>query len=286
MIIIENNRFKAAIRTRGAELASFFEKSNGRERIWQADPDVWGGSAPILFPIIGKLKDQVTQIDGEFFEIPKHGLLRHRDAELLKHENDVAVFKFSSDEDTLRLYPFHFDFIVTFQLSDKGLQVSYEISNIGEGPMLFAVGSHPALSLDLDAVPLNEYSIEFSHPETLDLYGLQDGLLVKRQTDYLKDESVIRLSDSLFDDDALIFKDVQSRKITLQPTGIEIDTHDNPHLGIWAKPGAPYVCIEPWHSFDDSSDADGIFENKPGIKTLLPSEIFETRYDISIVQNQ
>jgi len=281
MITIENKRFKAAIRMRGAELASFYEMPSGQELIWQAAPEVWAGSAPILFPIVGKLKNGATQIGGKKFKIPKHGLLRTRYPVLIRHEKNVAVLKFNSTAETLKYYPFHYGFIVTFQLSGEGLEVNYEILNTGSLPMLFSVGSHPAFALDLKYFCLSEYTIEFSNNETLDLYGLVDGFLAKRQNEYLKNQKTLSLSETIFDKDVLIFKNVKSRKITLQPSGIEIDMGNSPHLGIWAKPNASFVCIEPWHSFDDASGDDGVFENKPGIMMLWPNETFETGYTIN-----
>ena len=139
---------------------------------------------------------------------------------------------------------------------------------------------------NLSSCGLSEYSIEFNEPETLDLYGLRNGFLTKIQNKYLINRRTISLSKTLFDEDALIFKNVQSRKVSLQPTGVEIDIGNNPHLEIWAKPGAPFVCIEPWHSFDDASSGDGIFKNKPGIMTLPANETFKTEYFISVGSNR
>ncbi len=280
MITIENENFSAGIRLRGAELASLKDRATGRELIWQADPKIWGGSAPILFPIVGKLKNGNTMINGSTYKIPKHGLLRTRDAKLVGQGADFAEFQFKSNNETLEHYPFHYLFTVTFQLLENGIDVNYEISNGGFTSMLYTIGSHPALALDLVSYDLSDYSIVFSERETCDLYGLVDGLLARLQTDYLENENLIRLSNSLFNNDALIFKDIWSRTIRIEPTGVEIDLRNHPHLGIWSKPGAPFVCIEPWHSFDDAADSDGIFENKPGIMTLPAGKTFETGYTI------
>ena len=284
MIAIENKRFSAEIRLNGAELASLKDKANERELIWQADPEIWGGSAPILFPIVGKLKNGTTRINGTSYEIPKHGVLRTREARLVEQSSDRVVLQFESDEETLKCYPFPFAFSVEFRLFENGLEVNYTIKNRSTESMLFSVGSHPAFALDLKSRALSDYFLEFSEPETLDLYGLVDGLLAKREDGYLQNETTIRISDTLFNDDALIFKDIKSRMVRINPAGIEVDLRDNPHLGIWAKPRAPYVCIEPWHSFDDSADSDGIFENKPGIISLPANESFGTGYSVRITR--
>lgn len=282
MIRIENKRFTAKVRARGAELASLKEKSTGREFIWQADPAIWGGSAPILFPIVGKLKDGQTLIDERPYAIPKHGVLRTRDAELVAHETDRARLRFESNAETLAVYPFAFRFTVEFRLLDDGLDVTYEVENPDTAPLLFSIGSHPAFALDLESRGIDEYTIEFSEPETLDLYGLRNGTLAKIENDYLRGEKTIRLTPTLFEEDALIFKDIQSRGARLEPLGLEIGFRDHPHVGIWAKPNAPYVCVEPWFTFDDTADGDGVFANKPGVMELEASGRFETGYTLRI----
>lgn len=283
MIQIENKHFSAAIRRKGAELASLIQKSSGCELIWQADPEIWGSSAPILFPIIGNLKNGKTIIDGKEYQIPKHGILRHRDATVVEQSDDSVTLRFESDFQTLEMYPFEFVFDVTFLLTEDGLAVDYEVVNSGDRDMLFSIGSHPAFALDAVAGS----SIEFSKPETLDLYGLnKNGLLFKRVGRWFKREQLIQLSERIFKDDALIFKNIQSRTIRLKTAGdrpnIELDIGNHPHLGLWAKPGAHYVCIEPWFSFDDAADSDGIFANKPGIRTLPNGQTFKTGYTIRV----
>lgn len=283
MITIENEHFSAAIRIKGAELASLKHKPSNCELIWQADPAIWGGSAPILFPIIGTLKNGKTQIGGREYEIPKHGLIRTMDAETVEQTEESVRLRFESNPQTLESYPFSFVLDVIFRLSENGLSVDYEVSHTGAEDLLFSIGSHPAFALD----SVVGTSIEFSQPETIHLYGLNSkGLLFRRVARWFKRETLIQLTDRIFNDDALIFKNVQSRTIRLKTAGdrpnLEIDLRNHPHLGIWAKPGAPYVCIEPWYSFNDASDSDGIFKNKPGILTLAAGKTFEAGYAIRL----
>ena len=284
MISIKNNTFSAAIRLAGAELASLKHNPSNCELIWQADPEIWGGSAPILFPIIGKLKGGKTSIDGAEYEIPKHGLLRQKDAELVERGDDFATLRFKSSPQSLKHYPFPFVFDVTFRLTETGLEVDYKITNSGDETMLFTVGSHPAFALD--SVPGS--SVEFCQAETLDLYGLNEkGFFFKRVGRWFKREQLIPLTDRIFKDDALIFQKIKSRTIRLKTAGdrpdLEVDIRNHPHLALWSRPGAPFVCIEPWFSFDDAADSDGIFENKPGMRTLPADQIFETGYTVRVI---
>ncbi len=287
MYHIQNDRFSAGIRAEGAELASLRDLTSGREWIWQADPTVWGSSAPILFPIVGFLKEGATRIEDSTYPIPKHGILRGRKTSLLELQENTIRLGFTSDAGTLALYPYPFEFEVSFHVCEDGLDVRYQIHNPGSTSMLFSVGSHPAFALDLSAAELSDYTIQFSEPETLDLYGLEDNLLVLKQEGYLTSEREIPLSASLFEQDALIFQHIQSRRIRLvcdrDPVQLEMEIGEAPHLGLWAKPGAPYVCIEPWFTYNDAADSDGQFEHKPGIMTLLPGSTFETGYQIRIL---
>lgn len=284
MIHIQNDHFRAAIRLRGAELASLQPKSNGCELIWQADPAIWGGSAPILFPIVGNLKGGTTRIEGAAYSIPKHGLLRQSIAQLVDQRADSVRLRFASSAQTLELYPFEFVFDALFELTDCGLKVDYEVVNPGSKELLFTLGSHPALALDSVAGT----SIEFSNPETLALYGLgKNGLLFRRVNRWFKREQRIPLTDRTFKDDALIFKNVTSRTIRLKTAGdrpdLEVDLRTHPHLALWSKPGAPFVCIEPWFSFDDAADSEGLFEHKPGVLRLAPQKTFATGYALRVV---
>jgi galactose mutarotase-like enzyme len=287
MITIENDRFTVGILKRGAELRSFYDKATGREIMWQADPDIWGGSAPILFPIVGKLRDGKTTINGRVYEIPKHGIVRQSDATVIDQGSDHVTFAFESDAETLKQYPFPFVLEVEFKLDFQSLEVLYRVKNTGSEEMLFTIGSHPAFALDLERATLDDYSIEFVEPATIDLHGLKNGLLAKKPANRHIDAHGVQLSASLFADDALIFPNLGTRTLRLKSNKetrcLEFDTHGAPHLGIWAKPGAAYVCLEPWYSFDDAPDCDGRFENKPGILQLTDGATFNTGYTIRVV---
>lgn len=288
MITIENENYSAAISPLGAELRSFYDKVEDREIMWQADPAVWGGCAPILFPIVGKLRDGRTRIDGREYEIPKHGLVRQREAALIDQGSDHVTFAFESDEETLKHYPFPFVLEVEFRLDFQSLDVLYRVKNTGPETMLFTIGSHPAFALDLERGRLEDYSIEFVEPASIDLHGLENGLLAKKTANRQIDAQGIPLSPTLFENDALIFPNLGSRILRLKSRNeshyLEIDTHGAPHLGLWAKPGAAYVCVEPWYSYDDRPDSDRHFENKPGIMRLASGNKFNTGYTIRVVK--
>jgi galactose mutarotase-like enzyme len=286
LFTIRNQNYSATISALGAELKSLKDPRSGEEFIWQGDPGIWKGSAPVLFPIVGRLKDGMYVLDGVEYNMPKHGLARSRKFTLWRDGENEKCFVLRSDTDTKQHYPFDFEFFVTFGLESSTLSVSYTVRNTGAGNMYFTLGSHPAFSLPLERAALEDYTIEFGKNETLDRYFLDNGLLcTSPQPRYLDNERSIRITQDLFNNDALIFKDIVSRKIDLahKQDGIRItlDTGGAPHLGIWAKPGAPFVCIEPWFGHDDPVDATFEFSRKNGIMTLSGGSEFRAGYQIS-----
>ncbi len=288
MIEIANRSSVAVIREQGAELSSL--KIGDDEVIWQSRPEVWSGSAPVLFPIIGRLKGGGYTHDGRRYDMAKHGLVRSRRLVVSQRGLDTVTFSLEADDSTRASYPFSFVFRVTFTLGVRSLGVSYEVDNDGDGEMYFSLGSHPAIRLPLDSAALEDYYVELSEPETLGRYRIVDGLLSVTSEPLLNNEREIPLTRHLFADDALVFRSVQSSSVSVKcrRSGrvVRIDTGGAPDLGLWAKPGADYVCIEPWWGTDDSADVDGELHHKPGIRSLAPGETFRTAIAITLTQPQ
>lgn len=274
---IKHKNTTATINPVGAELSSLLK--NGNEFLWQGDEQYWTGRAPILFPIVGALKDSQTTINNKTFQMPRHGLARHATFECIKQTDNAITMKLVADANTLSLYPWNFELTVRFLLHDNGLDIRYAVKNNDNNPMLFTIGSHPAFSLDLNSsTSLSDYEIQFNKNETLQQHVLNtDGLLELPTKPYPAPNNIIKLSDTIFDDDALVFRNINSDSISLrckQQTVLTIDTGGAPHLGLWAKPNAPFVCIEPWLGTSDFTDSDGRFENKSDLTSLLPDDTF------------
>ncbi len=282
---IRNECCSATISTLGAELKSLNDTQSGEEFIWQGDPGVWQGSAPVLFPVVGRLNNGGYTLGSREYKMPKHGLARTREFAVHREGGDEICFVLQSDAETKQFYPFDFNLFVAFELKNSVLSVSYIVRNTGDGLMYFTLGSHPAFSLPLGNERLEEYSIEFEKKETLDRYFLEDGLLcVSPQPRYLDNEGIIPITQDLFKNDALIFKNIRSHKIDLvhkrDGVRITVDTGGAPHLGIWAKPGAPFVCIEPWFGHDDPADSPSDLTQKSGIITLDVGSEYRAGYDL------
>lgn len=279
-ITISTHQFSAEISTFGAELQSLKNRETHEEYIWQRDPTIWGGSAPVLFPVVGRTKNASYRFEEKVYSMPLHGFAWTSDFVCTEQGTSHATFTLKDSPKTRKIYPFSFELRIDFKLSGKGLSISYTVTNPSEKSMWFTLGSHPAFALRSTA---ENYRIRFAQKETLDLYGIRDGLLEKIQTDYLHDQSIIPLHAHLFDNDALIFQDITSDSIRLESEnglGITVETGAAPHVGFWAKPGAPYVCIEPWYSVDETAVHNGELIDRPGMIQLNPLKTWRAGYSI------
>lgn len=287
IIKIHDDKYTAVIDSIGAELKSFCDCNNGDEMIWQADAAVWNGSAPILFPVIGRTKNDHYVWRNRSWKMPKHGLVRKQKWALLRQSDSELVFRISDNEFSRQYYPANFIFDAGFALIASALKISYQITNTGTDEMLFSVGSHPGINLPMDGTRLEDYYLIFNRQENCAVHRLlPTGLLAVKPERILCGEVRIPLTMELFQDDALFILGLASDEIRVcnDRTGriIRVRTGGAPDLGLWAKPGAAYVCIEPWFGYDDMDNHDGILEHKTGIIHLQPREIFATGYEISL----
>ena len=286
---IENEFLKITVKETGAELCSILNKENNKEYIWQADPEIWGSHAPNLFPIIGVIKDGKYYFEEKEYSVPKHGFIRHNENIRLKERtNHQLVFELLYSEETLEMYPFKFDFRIAFTLDGKSLEVNHHIINLDEKPIYFSLGGHPAFNIQhFENEKIEDYALVFDKKMNLETYVLnEEGLVSSTTENVLKNEHSIKLTEHIFDKDALIFKNIKSKKVDLvsEKNGkiLSVEFKDFRNLGIWAKPGAPYVCIEPWLGIADVEGTDQDLKNKEGIIKLEVENEFNADYTISI----
>ena len=284
---IKNDTLSVRANPLGAELSSI-QHSNGTEFLWQGDPDWWPRQAPVLFPIVGSLRNGRYTYDGHTYELPQHGFARDLPFETIEHSSDAITFRLTETPDTLKAYPFHFTFDVTFKLEGARLITLYTATNTGDSDMPFSVGGHAAFGFNWGPDDtLEDYYLSFDDPQTLNTFRLTDDkLLDTREERLLDNETDIQITKDIFATDALILLNDHPRHLTLRshkhPHSLRVEFDDFPHLGIWAKPGAPYVCIEPWQGHVDPANHDGNIFNKTGILTLKPGDTHCCRHDIII----
>ena len=281
-----NDTLSATISDRGAELKSLQHNASGEEYIWQGNAAIWKDSAPILFPVVGRLKGGAYSYQGKNYQLPIHGFASTALFSVVKKDDSSLTLLLKSNDATLQCFPFDFELLVTFRLQEASLAVDYCVRNTGKQAMFFTIGSHPGFSLPVKDGPVSDFFIEFEQPETLGLFQLDGDLLSVDAKPYLNNDAIIPLCENLFDHDALIFKNVKSRKVSLHHSQLgkrlTLHTGTAPHLGIWAKPAAPYVCLEPWHGHDDCIESATELSKKTGMLKLAPGAEFNTGYEIEI----
>lgn len=289
MLSIKHDQLTATINPLGAELSSL--QSQAQEYLWQGDASVWSGRAPILFPIVGTLVNNQMSYRGKTYQMPRHGIARKSTFTCIDQTDSKLSMRLRSNSQLLEMYPWDFELTVHFSLSADTLSITYEVVNQDTNSMIFTLGSHPSFLLpttdvNLKELSLNDFDIQFDHQETLQRVMLSKaGLLATDSSAFELENNTVRLSDTLFQEDALVFKNIESTKIVLrskQQPRLIVDTGGAPHLGIWAKPGARYVCIEPWYGVSDYSDSDGKFENKPDMMTLQPKQTFSHTIGVTV----
>ncbi|MBW1297344.1 aldose 1-epimerase family protein [Aquimarina litoralis] len=289
MFTIENDQLTVTINSVGAELSSIITKKDNKEYLWQGDPTIWASQAPVLFPIVGGLKNGTYRYQDQQYRLPKHGFIRYNDAiKGTQNSASKASFTLSSSEDTLEKYPFQFQFTISYKLVDHQLIVSHTVENHDTKTMYFSIGGHPAFNCPIDPLEnYEDYYIELERSKNMDCFVLtSDGLISDETISVMKDRK-IWLTDTLFDNDALIFKDIQANKATLihkeKGAIISMDFKDFPDLGIWAKPKAHYVCIEPWLGYADVISTTQNITEKEGIQQLEKEQIHSSQYTITMM---
>ena len=286
---IENQHLKIAVQETGAELVQIQSTITGKDFLWDADPNVWASHAPVLFPAIGAIKDGFVYYKGKQYAVPRHGFIRNNaDVKLVNQTADSLTFGLKASEKTLAIYPFEFEFLITYSLDQNKIVVNHEVINHGNDEMLFSLGGHPAFKCPLhEGEAYEDYYLEFYAVENDSTWLLEKNGLVSNTTKpVLENTNILHLNRHLFDNDALIFKHLVSKQVSLRSTkSSQVTTvhyDDFQYLGIWAKPGGNFVCIEPWLGIADNADSNQNFETKEGILKLSAGETFEAKFVIEI----
>lgn len=283
-LTLKNENCSARIISKGAELKSLVV--NGRELMWRADPAFWGKTSPLLFPMIGTLKDGKTLINGEEYKITKHGFARDLELNPESISGTSACFSLEQSDYTKAMFPFDFRFTVCYTLKADGISVTYRVRNNSAADMPFCIGAHPAFATDGD---MTDYRLEFPKPETAAVpnYNLETGLHEENnRRPLISEDTSLPLSHEMFYGDVCYFDKIASRSVQLvnkEHKGVRVDFPDFTSLGVWQAKDAPFLCIEPWCGSADFDDCTGVFAEKRGIEILKPGEEKAFTYSITAI---
>lgn len=279
---ISNSILTAQIKHTGAELCSLKNNSN-TEYIWSGNPDFWGKHSPVLFPIVGTLKNNSYQYNNIEYHLSRHGFAREMIFELIDKRENSATFSLALSDETKEKYPFDFELHLIYTLENTALKIEYKVINKGESKMPFSIGAHPAF--DLPDI-FENYSLEFENDEPLTFHLLEDGLISNTTEKLQLDKKQLHLNHKLFENDALVFKKVSSKSITILENSkpiLKVSYEDFPDLGIWTPPNAPFICIEPWFGYSDTVTTFGNLFEKEGIQILEKNATFNSAFSIEIL---
>lgn len=272
-VTIATGQLSARIARHGAELVELRDEA-GRDLLWDGDPAFWAGHAPILFPIVGRLKDDRLTVEGTRYPMRQHGIARLSDFDLVSRDTAACLFRLTSDDDTRRVYPYDFTLDLTYRITGAALDIAAAVRNTGTRAMPASFGFHPAFRWPLPyGAGRGAHAVLFEHPEPEPIRQVMGGLLTPRPKATPVRGRDLPLDDALFAEDALIFLEPASRSLRFGPAegrALRIDFPLMPQLGLWSKPGAGFLCIEPWCGYASPDGFDGEFADKPGLVVVEP----------------
>jgi len=288
-VSISSDQLIAEIDPLGAQLSSLKNRA-ALDLLWIGDPKVWAGRAPLLFPIVGVLVGGTYRLGSQTYRLPRHGFARGKLFATESTSASAAAFRLAADESSLQVYPFQFELEVRYELNGATLSVTTWIRNEGSSPMPASFGYHPGFRWPLPFGHARaSHFIEFESDEPAPARRIDSsGLLTTERHPTPIAQRRLALADSLFQDDVLIFDQINSRSVLYGSNNgprIKIGFPDAPFLGIWTKPRAPFICIEPWHGITDPEGFSGEFTDKPGVFVLKGGGSFCTRMDITLMES-
>ena len=292
MEYLENKYLKVMISEHGAELSSIYDNRNDRELLWQADPAYWNRHAPVLFPIVGNVKNDEYKYKGQTYHMSSHGFARDMDFELYEKAENYVSFILRASEDTKKIYPFEFELIITHELEDNKVKVKWEIINPSQTETLYySIGGHPAFNCPLaSGESRNDYLVKLGKNDLEYVLIIQE----TREIDYKNPiplkltDGYVHISDDLFKKDALIFDNYQIESVSLctpdKKPYITLSCKGFPSFGLWSKPSsdAGYVCLEPWIGRCSNEGFEGELPEKYLIQHLEPTASKIEQYEITV----
>jgi galactose mutarotase-like enzyme len=287
-VSLENDHLKVRISEKGAELNSLISKDTGLEYMWNGDPAFWGKTSPILFPIVGTLKKDSYTYRNKVYKLSRHGFARDSTFQIVEKQEDSVIFSLSSTPASQEKYPFDFELQIGYQMIGDNLQVNYMVENTGPDALYFSIGAHPAFKIPLvKGTAYEDQYLEFNEVENSGRWPIvAEGLIKNAPVTFFQNSTILKLTRTLFNEDALVFKDLKSDKISIKSKahahGLDFHFAGFPYLGIWAAKNADFVCIEPWCGIADSVEHDQHLVSKEGIVKISKDESWSRSWKVRV----
>ncbi len=278
---LSNDNFEVIVDSKGCEIVSVIRKSDNKQYIWSGQPDIWKRHTPVLFPLVGRYKNDTSIYEGKEYHMTQHGFARDSEFTLVHKEDNVIIMKLISSEETKQKYPFDFELMITHRLSGNNISTIWEVKNTGDDVMYFSIGGHPAFVCGDNAIGAQ---IRFDTEDDKVAYKLlsEDGLLMPEEHYLTLSNNNVTITKEFFDKDALIVENSGIKSVSLskdcEPV-VEV-MFKAPVFGLWsaAGKGVPFVCIEPWYGRTDAIDSDGSLTAREWGNELAGGETFTGGY--------
>ena len=282
IITITNSQLSATINTLGAELISLVK--NNKNYIWNIDETYWNKTSPVLFPVVGRLKNDSYSFNGKTYQMTRHGFARNMEFSFDKKSDSQVIFELNETEDTKAIYPFSFKLLMAYTLMENELVIEYFVRNQSDDVLPFSIGAHPAFAI---SDKFENYSLEFNAADTFETHHLENESFIGKTTLVDAKNNTINLNYALFEKDALVFKQLNSNEVILKNKDksiLKVNYDHFPYLGIWTKKNAPFLCVEPWCGLADGINHNGKLEEKEGMNHLPAGEDFLRAIRIEILE--
>ncbi len=281
---ITDGNFTATISNVGAELKSVIHLNSKTEFMWQADQDIWPRTAPVLFPIVGKVKNDLLRAQGKTFPLTQHGFARDMTFAMVEQTTSKVVYQLIYSDATLQKYPYDFKLLLSYEWVSGELICGYEVHNLGVVDMPFSIGAHPGFALP--GMQMSDWKLIFNKPETLSRHLLSDGLFDHTSEAVMHQTNELPLRLELFDKDAIVFKHMNSTEVKLinlsETHSVNMRFEGFPYFGIWTKKGNQrFVCLEPWFGHSDYTEGHEDITKKEGMQMLPSHQVFKASYALT-----
>ena len=287
--ILENEVLKLKVVSAGAEMKSLTRKADGQEYLWKADPAFWGRTAPVLFPLVGKVVDDRYTENGVEYQMSQHGFARDKEFTCVSQTEEEIQFSLCQDEETKKVYPYDFELVVAYKLSGNDVEVTWTVKNPTTDTIYYSLGGHPAFACPLkDGESQTAYSFALeTDKDAVVCTKFVDGYVTGETKEVALQNKVLPIDAHLFDEDALVIENNQVHKVSLLDANKEAYltvSYDAPVVGLWSPPkkNAPFVCIEPWYGRCDRADFKGEWKEREWGNALNANEEKSGGYVITI----
>lgn len=290
MSTLENDSLIIEINEHGAELDKIFSKKHNLDFLWNGDSKYWGRKAPLLFPIVGKLKDNETIINGKLYNMNQHGFARDCPFKLVKEDKNNITYSLNANEETQKRYPYNFELRISYTLVENSIKVNWDVKNKDTQTMYFSIGAHPAFNLPFTKdESVENYYLEFKTKQTVEQYIFDPPYI--KEKNIIEPPAQLPVKPEIFSNDALIYSGVEETSIKCKNhnSAVKLNFKDFPFVGIWSpyykdtNSMAPFVCIEPWYGIADFVDSTKNFKEKYGINKLEAGKEFVASFEITII---